>query len=89
MRLQLFILGIILFSCSSPEKEMDEKKITNQFIGIWRSVERIYPFTGTLEIKNDGSYKFKYGACMAAVNLKNGYSIIEIRNPREIINPSK
>jgi hypothetical protein len=24
-----------------------------------------------------------------AVNLKNGYSIIEIRNPREILNPSK
>jgi hypothetical protein len=69
----LYIL--IVFLCQGcvldPEQKDEQEPIdvtrdtTNSFIGCWESLKRVYPYESQLLIKNDGTFYFEYGACIA------------------------
>ena len=74
--MKLYILSIILsISCiqgSSQETiRVDQNISSKTFIGSWESLKRIYPYKSYLIIKNDSTFHFEYGACLAS-GLSNG-----------------
>jgi len=64
MKLIQYKLGIlILILFSSCKKERVEKK--SVFIKTWYDTERVVPYTATLIINKDHTFKFTGGACTA------------------------
>jgi hypothetical protein len=64
------VIGIILIGltcCSQETKKQTLDKQTenaNMFIGDWKSVKRMIPYSSELTINNDKTYKYSYGASL-------------------------
>ena len=62
------ILGILISSCNQESKKansVNRKTVDrNVFLGVWKSVERPYPYAGYLFIKSDSTFTYEFGACI-------------------------
>ena len=64
----IFILaiGFLLNSCNTESNQKQLKYSKSQFIGLWQSETRAYPYKSYLVIKSDSTYHYQYGACLAS-----------------------
>jgi len=63
------LIGFFFIGCGNETSTNNEpsviEKQSYKYIGLWKSVERHYPYRSILTINLDHTFGFEYGACMS------------------------